>query len=99
MALVLVGAMIVASIETVWAGLVTPHKRQVRSLRYDSQARQPITLARGAEMGRFKLGSTVIVLFGPRRIRWLDTPSVRGPIRMGETLALPAASSADILAV
>ncbi|AKQ55607.1 archaetidylserine decarboxylase [Bordetella hinzii] len=99
MALVLVGAMIVASIETVWAGLVTPHKRQVRSLRYDSQARQPITLARGAEMGRFKLGSTVIVLFGPRRIRWLDTPSVRGPIRMGETLALPASSSADILAV
>ncbi|ANY16262.1 archaetidylserine decarboxylase [Bordetella pseudohinzii] len=99
MALVLVGAMIVASIETVWAGLVTPHKRQVRSLRYDSQARQPITLARGAEMGRFKLGSTVIVLFGPRRIRWLDTPSVRGPIRMGETLALPAASSADIFAV
>lgn len=91
--------MIVASIETVWAGLVTPHKRQVRSLRYDSQARQPITLARGAEMGRFKLGSTVIVLFGPRRIRWLDTPSVRGPIRMGETLALPASSSADILAV
>ncbi len=99
MALVLVGAMIVASIETVWAGLVTPHKRQVRSLRYDSQARQPITLARGAEMGRFKLGSTVIVLFGPRRIRWLDTPSVRGPIRMGETLALPAASRADHFAV
>ncbi|EWM42131.1 phosphatidylserine decarboxylase [Bordetella holmesii 41130] len=74
MALVLVGAMIVASIETVWAGLVTPHKRQVRSMRYDALGREPITLTRGAEMGRFKLGSTVVVLFGPRRIRWLDTP-------------------------
>lgn len=90
MALVLVGAMIVASVETVWAGLVTPHKRQVRATRYDDAARAPIHLAKGAEMGRFLLGSTVIVLFGRDRIRWLDTPSVRGPIRMGETLAQPA---------
>lgn len=90
MALVLVGAMIVASVETVWAGLVTPHKRQVRAVRYDAPARAPIHLEKGAEMGRFLLGSTVIVLFGPKQVRWLDTPSVRGPIRMGETLALPA---------
>ncbi|CFO05559.1 phosphatidylserine decarboxylase proenzyme [Bordetella pertussis] len=93
MALVLVGAMIVASIETVWAGLVTPHKRQVRSVRYDAAARAPIHLDKGAEMGRFKLGSTVIVLFGPKRLRWLDLPSVRGPVRMGETLALPASTA------
>ncbi|MBV7486160.1 archaetidylserine decarboxylase [Bordetella sp. BOR01] len=89
MAMVLVGAMIVASIETVWAGLVTPHKRQIRSQRYDQAARAPIHLDKGAEMGRFKLGSTVIVLFGPNRVRWTDTPSVRGPVRMGEMLALP----------
>jgi len=90
MAMVLVGAMIVASIETVWAGLVTPHKRHVRAVRYDEAARAPVHLAKGAEMGRFKLGSTVIVLFGPGRVRWTDTPSVRGPVRMGELLALPA---------
>ncbi|HYG42266.1 MAG TPA: archaetidylserine decarboxylase [Bordetella sp.] len=90
MAMVLVGAMIVASIETVWAGLVTPHKRQIRSQRYDAGARAPIHLDKGAEMGRFKLGSTVIVLFGPNRVRWTDTPAVRGPVRMGEILALPA---------
>ncbi|MVW79819.1 archaetidylserine decarboxylase [Bordetella sp. 02P26C-1] len=90
MALVLVGAMIVASIETVWAGLVTPHKRQVRSTRYDAASRAPIHLEKGAEMGRFLLGSTVIVLFGPDRVRWTDTPSVRGPVRMGELMALPA---------
>ena len=90
MALVLVGAMIVASIETVWAGLVTPHKRGVKATRYDADARAPIHLDKGAEMGRFKLGSTAIVLFGPDKIRWSDTPSVRGPVRMGELLALPA---------
>lgn len=90
MALVLVGAMIVASIETVWAGMVTPHKRGVKATRYDADARAPIHLDKGAEMGRFKLGSTAIVLFGPDKIRWSDTPSVRGPVRMGELLALPA---------
>lgn len=89
MALVLVGAMIVASIETVWAGLVTPHKRQVRATRYDEASRAPVHLEKGAEMGRFLLGSTVIVLFGPDRVRWTDTPSVRGPVRMGELMALP----------
>ncbi|MDG9967982.1 phosphatidylserine decarboxylase [Achromobacter mucicolens] len=90
MAVVLVGAMIVASIETVWAGLVTPYKRRIKSVRYDAAARAPIHLEKGAEMGRFKLGSTAIVLFGPDKIRWADTPSVLGPVRMGELLALPA---------
>ncbi|CAB3889850.1 archaetidylserine decarboxylase [Achromobacter mucicolens] len=89
MAVVLVGAMIVASIETVWAGLVTPYKRRIKSVRYDAAARAPIHLEKGAEMGRFKLGSTAIVLFGPDKIRWADTPSVLGPVRMGELLALP----------
>ncbi|WP_313695574.1 archaetidylserine decarboxylase [Achromobacter mucicolens] len=89
MAVVLVGAMIVASIETVWAGLVTPYKRRIKSVRYDAAARAPIHLEKGAEMGRFKLGSTAIVLFGPDKIRWGDTPSVLGPVRMGELLALP----------
>ena len=90
MAVVLVGAMIVASIETVWAGLITPYKRRIKSVRYDAAARAPIHLEKGAEMGRFKLGSTAIVLFGPDKIRWADTPSVLGPVRMGELLALPA---------
>ena len=90
MAVVLVGAMIVASIETVWAGLVTPPKRALKSFRYDEAARAPISLEKGEEMGRFKLGSTAIVLFGPGRIRWADTPSVLGPVRMGELMALPA---------
>ena len=88
MALVLVGAMIVASIE-IWAGLVTPHKRGVKATRYDADARAPIHLDKGAEMGvqarvhRHRVSART-------RSAGPDTPSVRGPVRMGELLALPA---------
>jgi len=87
MALVLVGAMIVASIETVWAGLVAPQKRQVRSVRYDASSQAPIHLEKGAEMGRFLLGSTVIAVFGKDRVRWTGSSGARGPVRMGELMA------------
>ena len=78
MAMVLVGAMIVASIETVWAGLVTPPKRSLKTFRYDEAARAPIHLEKGAEMGRFKLGSTVILLFGPRALGRTARPAEPG---------------------
>ena len=86
MAVVLVGAMIVASIETVWAGLVTPPKRELKSTRYDAEARAPIELAKGAEMGRFKLGSTAIVLFGPNQVQWADQLCAGSAVRMGQLL-------------
>lgn len=82
MAMVLVGAMIVASIETVWAGLVTPHKRQVRTTRYGDNT--PIHLEKGEEMGRFKLGSTVVLLFGADRVRWLETLQAESRVKMGQ---------------
>ncbi|UFH49609.1 archaetidylserine decarboxylase [Pseudomonas sp. KNUC1026] len=90
MAMVLVGAMIVASIETVWAGLVTPPKRELKSWRYDEAARGPIHLDKGAEMGRFKLGSTVIVLFGPEQVKWAHTLAAMGPVKMGQGMGSPA---------
>ncbi|TRX74018.1 archaetidylserine decarboxylase [Pseudomonas mangiferae] len=86
MAVVLVGAMIVASIETVWAGLVTPPKRELKTVRYDEAARGPIHLEAGAELGRFKLGSTAIVLFGPQAVRWDDALLAGSPVRMGQRL-------------
>lgn len=86
MAVVLVGAMIVASIETVWAGVVTPPPRQVRRWRYDEAARPPIHLDKGAELGRFRLGSTVIVLFGPGQVRWRDDLAPLGHLRMGQAI-------------
>lgn len=89
MAVVLVGAMIVTSIETVWAGLVTPPKRALKTFRYDEAARAPITLEKGAEMGRFKLGSTAIVLFGPEQVQWAETLEANSPVQMGQRLGTP----------
>ncbi|HEX4939761.1 MAG TPA: phosphatidylserine decarboxylase, partial [Candidatus Kapabacteria bacterium] len=86
MAVILVGAMVVASIETVWAGLVTPPKRQLKVTDYSPRP-QPITLERGAEMGRFKLGSTAIVLFGPDVVKWKDGLQEGSPTAMGEQIA------------
>jgi phosphatidylserine decarboxylase len=63
MVMVLVGAMLVSSTETVWAGEVTPTKN--RDVTVSDYAGQDIRLARGAEMGRFNMGSTVIVLTPP----------------------------------
>lgn len=88
MAVVLVGAMIVASIETVWAGLVTPPRRELKTLRYDAAAREPITLEKGAELGRFKLGSTAIVLFGPQQMSWSADLVAGSSVRMGQQLGL-----------
>lgn len=89
MAVVLVGAMIVGSIETVWAGTVVPRRDQVSTWEYGSASGSPtpaLRLARGAEMGRFKLGSTVVVLFGPGRTTWHHPLTDTSPVRMGETL-------------
>jgi len=69
MAVVLVGAMLVASISTVWAGKITPAgKQQVRQWQYNDQR---IELARGQELGHFELGSTAIVLFGSNAVNWV----------------------------
>jgi len=65
MAVVLVGAMIVAGIDTVWAGQVCPvsGRREIRVTDYSKQT-PPTELNKGAELGRFRLGSTAIVLLG-----------------------------------
>ena len=86
MAMVLVGAMIVAGIETVWQGQVAPLPRQPLILdRFDNQS--PPRLEKGSEMGRFKLGSTVILLFPEGRTNWLETLQAGSPVRVGERLA------------
>ncbi|OUS26775.1 phosphatidylserine decarboxylase [Gammaproteobacteria bacterium 45_16_T64] len=87
MVVVLVGAMIVASIETVWAGLVTPPKRKLLVKDYTEQGRQEIVLDRGAEMGRFKLGSTAIVLFPEGKVKWDEQLNEGSPVRMGQNIA------------
>lgn len=89
MAVVLVGAMIVASIQTPWAGLVAPVKKQVRHFTYPHphSSQEPITLAKGQEMGRFLLGSTAIVLTAKNAIDWNEHLAENSPVQMGQSMA------------
>jgi len=86
MALILVGAMFVAGIETTWTGPIHPHTRHTLKT-WDNRA-DNITLQHGAEMGRFNMGSTVIVLFGAKNgIELAATMQPAAPIQMGQLLA------------
>ena len=86
MALVLVGAIFVASIETLWHGVVTPPTRkEVQFWDYRSQS---IQLTKGDEMGRFNMGSTIVVLFGQNAIEWMKDLSPGKPTRLGEVIGI-----------
>ena len=80
LAVVLVGAMIVATIETVWAGQVTPLAGTPQRTRLDT----PVTLEKGAELGRFKLGSTVVMCTA-NPVAFGDF-ATDAKVQMGETL-------------
>lgn len=81
---VMVGAMIVAGIDTVWPHRFTGHARD--ALTEDFSA-APHDFAAGDEMGRFYLGSTVVLLFEPGRVEWLEHLQAGTPLRMGEPIA------------
>lgn len=84
MALVLVGAIFVASIETVWHGVVTPPTRaEIQCWDYSDKS---LYLDAGAEMGRFNMGSTIIVLFGEQAATWDAGLAAGTPVRMGQAL-------------
>jgi len=93
MAIIMVGALNVGSMETVWAGEVTPaRKREISTLDYSGSGRE-IRLKRGHEMGRFNMGSTVILLFGKDAIDWSPRMHPDRPVSMGEPLAKSKAQS------
>ena len=86
--LVLVGATIVGSMATVWHGVVNPPRgKVVREWRYPASGQLEVELRQGEEMGRFLLGSTVVLLFpkGPLRFNPDWTPG--GAVRLGEAMA------------
>ena len=92
--LVLVGATIVGSMATVWHGLVNPPRTgQVRDWHYDTPQQAPIALKQGEEMGRFLLGSTVVMLFpkdaaaAKKPLRFNPQWQPARPIRLGEAMA------------
>lgn len=82
MALVLVGAMIVGSVETVWSGVVAPGHGEVETTRY--QGEQAQSFAKGEEMGRFRLGSTVVMVMPKGSVSWNDDQVAGKTVRMGE---------------
>jgi phosphatidylserine decarboxylase len=88
-ALVLVGATIVGSMATAWHGVVNPPRPgTVREWRYDDDA---VSLAQGAEMGRFLLGSTVVMLWPKDTLQFVPDWQAERPVRLGEAMGLLAA--------
>jgi len=80
---IMVGAMIVAGIDTVWPNAFHTHARA--PVREDFSAATH-DFAAGDEMGRFHLGSTVVLLFEPGRVEWLDGLAAGTPLRMGQAI-------------
>jgi phosphatidylserine decarboxylase len=84
MALILVGAIFVSSVETVWHGVVTPPTRTtVQQWQYADKAP---TLQQGEEMGRFNMGSTIIVLFGKDHAQWQAELVAGQAVKLGELI-------------
>jgi phosphatidylserine decarboxylase len=82
---VLVGATIVGSMATVWHGVVNPPRtRDIREWRYDDK---DIRLAKGEEMGRFLLGSTVVMLFPKNVVAFHPDWAPARPVKLGEAMA------------
>jgi phosphatidylserine decarboxylase len=84
MALVLVGAIFVSSIETVWHGVVTPPTAP--SVKIWNYEHQPISLNKGEEMGRFNMGSTIIILFGKDKVLWNSSFKADQVVRLREDI-------------
>jgi len=84
MALILVGAIFVGSMETVWAGQVTPTGTRKPDPAHGEKT--VIRLDKGAEIGRFNMGSTVILLFGPGRVAWEPGLKPGTRLRMGQPI-------------
>ena len=85
-ALVLVGALNVGSMATVWAGDITPAARRAVT----RLPGPPTALEKGAELGRFNMGSTVILLFEPNRVRWHPQLHAGSVVRLGQSLGVIA---------
>jgi phosphatidylserine decarboxylase len=81
-ALIMVGALNVGSIATVWAGDITPARRRVVT----TLPPRDVSLDKGEEFGRFNMGSTVVLLFQDKRVRWHADLQAGAVVRLGQSL-------------
>ena len=91
MAMILVGAINVSAMETVWHGLITSEAKRIKRFDYSDKN---IVLNRGDEMGRFNLGSTVIVL-ATDKMKIAEEMAAGVEIKLGQCLAVPADNQAE----
>ncbi len=89
MAMIMVGALNVAGIETVWAGNIPDTVNwEIKKWRYrDNTLEKAVVLDHAEEMGRFNMGSTVILLFSEQRIQWNTELNAECPVQLGQRLA------------
>ena len=85
-ALLLIGALNVGSMETIWHGEVAPRRSRVLTRLDVERGGKAFSAARGEELGRFNMGSTVILLFPENSIEWNPSFVPGRVVRMGETL-------------
>ncbi|RBP72576.1 archaetidylserine decarboxylase [Marinobacter nauticus] len=82
MAMVLVGAMIVGSVETTWAGVVAPNSGKVTQWQYRGD--DAVQFEKGQEMGRFRLGSTVVLVMPKGAVKWQPNQVAEKTVQLGE---------------
>ncbi len=97
MAMVMVGALNVAGMETVWAGNIPDKVNwEIKKWSYkESSVGKEITLDHGEEMGRFNMGSTVILLFANDRVQWSPALAAERPVQMGQHFGIQRSAHRD----
>ena len=86
-AIILVGAMLVGSIKTTWAGTINAtHSKKPYSIHYPTSSNNPVNINKGQEMGMFQMGSTVIVLLENKEIIWDPDLTTNKKVLMGQKL-------------
>ncbi|KPQ28159.1 MAG: phosphatidylserine decarboxylase [Marinobacter excellens HL-55] len=91
MAMVLVGAMIVGSMETTWAGVIAPNPAKLTRWKYQDD--EAIKFEKGDEMGRFRLGSTVVLVMPKGAVAWNAEQIAGKTVQMGEAFGTLASDA------
>ena len=87
MALIMVGAIFVGSMETVWAGEITPATNRSTTTKHYQDNNSLTQISKGEEAGRFNMGSSVILLFEKDKLQWINDLKPDHPVTLGEKIA------------